>query len=196
MEIFLSLGYTVEKHFSFLLEPLTDELIQMTVEKPAIAKRTARLSNSAFQDILYRARLHPKRKASELNNVERRALCDAIRLVLRERIRLKGKDQFLDLYGNQGGYTPAMGPNMKQQNCPICETPIEELSVGGGHIFLPQMPSIKSGLGTTLATRLKNGWTPKRKTPSQNKSTGIEGAAKTKANGNKKNVKNNNNIAF
>lgn len=40
MEIFLSLGYTVEKHFSFLLEPLTDELIQMTVENPAIAKRT------------------------------------------------------------------------------------------------------------------------------------------------------------
>jgi len=93
------------------------------------------LSNSAFQDIIYRARLHPKRKASELNMNERQALYDAIKHVLRERIRLKGKDQFYDLYGNEGGYTPAMGPNMKQQNCPACGTSIEKLSVGGGHVF-------------------------------------------------------------
>jgi len=93
------------------------------------------LSNSAFQDIVYRARLHPKRKASELNKDERRALYDAIRFLLQERIRFKGKDQFYDLYGNQGGYTPAMGPNMKQQPCPICGTSIEKLSVGGGHIY-------------------------------------------------------------
>ena len=93
------------------------------------------LSNSAFQDIIYRAKLHPKRKASELNKDERRALYDAIRLVLQERIRLNGKDQFYDLYGNQGGYTPAMGPDMKQQPCPICGTPIEKLSVGGGHVY-------------------------------------------------------------
>jgi formamidopyrimidine-DNA glycosylase len=93
------------------------------------------LSNSAFQDILYRAKLHPKRKASELNMDERRALYDAVRLVLRERIQLNGKDQFLDLYGKQGGYTPAMGPAMKQKNCLACGTRIEKLSVGGGHVF-------------------------------------------------------------
>ena len=94
------------------------------------------LSNSAFQDIIYRAMLHPKRKASELSEDERRALYDAIRLVLQERIRLNGKDQFHDLYGNQGGYTPAMGPNMKQETCPVCGTTIEKLSVGGGHVYL------------------------------------------------------------
>jgi formamidopyrimidine-DNA glycosylase len=93
------------------------------------------LSNSAFQDIIYRAKLHPKRKASELNINERQALYEAIRLVLRERMRLNGKNQFLDLYGNQGGYTPAMGPNMNHQNCPICRTPIQKLSVGGGQVF-------------------------------------------------------------
>ena len=93
------------------------------------------LSNSAFQDIIYRARLHPKRKASELNKDERRVLYGAIKLVLQERIWFKGKDQFYDLYGNQGDYTPAMGLNMKQQPCPICGTPIEKLSVGGGHVY-------------------------------------------------------------
>ena len=124
--------FTFER-FSKLLAENNRMLKSVLVGKDAVI---VGLSNSAFQDIIYRARLHPKRKASELDIDERRALYDAIRLVLQERIRLKGKDQFYDLYGNQGGYTPAMGPNMKQQNCPVCGTPIEKLSVGGGHVYL------------------------------------------------------------
>jgi formamidopyrimidine-DNA glycosylase len=94
------------------------------------------VSNSTFQDILYRAKIHPKRKASELNAEEKRSLYDAIRLVFKERLRLDGKDQFHDLYGKQGSYSPAMGPNMKQQTCPKCGTTIEKLSMGGGHVYL------------------------------------------------------------
>jgi len=127
----------IDEEFTFerFLKLLADNnrmLKSVLVGKDAVV---VGLSNSAFQDILYRARLHPKRKASELNENERRALYDAIKLVLKERIRLNGKDQFYDLYGNQGGYTPAMGPNMKQHSCPICGTPIEKLSVGGGHVY-------------------------------------------------------------
>jgi len=123
--------FTSER-FSKLLIDANRMLKSVLVGKDAVV---VGLSNSAFQDILYRARLHPKRKASALNDDERRALYDAIRLVLQERIRLKGKDQFYDLYGDQGGYTPAMGPHMNQQPCPICETPIEKLGVGGGHVY-------------------------------------------------------------
>jgi len=123
--------FTFER-FSKLLADNNRMLKSVLVGKDAVV---VGLSNSAYQDILYRARLHPKRKASELNKDERRALYDAIKLMLQERIRLKGKDQFYDLYGNQGSYTPAMGPNMKQQTCPVCGTPIEKLSVGGGHTY-------------------------------------------------------------
>ena len=94
------------------------------------------ISNSTFQDILYRARIHPKRRASELEAEEMRSLYDAIQFVFKERIRLNGKDIFRDLHGKQGGYTPAMGPNMKQQNCPECGTAIQKLSHGGGHVYL------------------------------------------------------------
>jgi formamidopyrimidine-DNA glycosylase len=124
--------FTFER-FSKLLVENNRVLKSVLVGKDAVV---VGLSNSAFQDILYRARLHPKRKASELSKDERRALFDAIRLMLQERIRLNGKDQFYDLYGNQGGYSPAMGPNMKHQTCPKCGTPIEKLSVGGGHVYL------------------------------------------------------------
>jgi len=124
--------FTFER-FSQLLADNNRMLKSVLVGKDAVL---VGLSNSAFQDIVYRAKLHPKRKASELGEDERRALYEAIKRVLRERIRLKGKDQFYDLYGHPGGYTPAMGPHMKQQDCPVCGTPIEKLSVGGGHVYL------------------------------------------------------------
>jgi len=121
------------KDFSKLLSESNKALKSVLVGKDAVL---VGLSNSAFQDILFRAKLHPKRKASELSADERQALYDAIKKVLRERIQLRGKDQFTDLYGNKGGYTPAMGPNLKGRNCPRCGTPIDKLSVGGGEVFL------------------------------------------------------------
>lgn len=119
--------------FSKLLSESNKALKSVLVGKDAAV---VGLSNSAFQDILFRANLHPKRKASELSADERQALYDAIKKMLRERIQLRGKDQFTDLYGNKGGYTPAMGPNLKGRNCPRCGTPIDKLSVGGGEVFL------------------------------------------------------------
>jgi formamidopyrimidine-DNA glycosylase len=123
------------ERFSKLLGENNRALKSVLVGKDAVI---VGLSNSAFQDIIYRAGLHPKRKASELSMAERRALYDAVVLVLRERLRLNGKDQFLDLYGKRGGYTPAMGPNMKQQKCPKCGTPIQKLAIGGGQVYLCQ----------------------------------------------------------
>lgn len=123
--------FTFER-FSKLLVDNNKMLKPVLVGKNAIV---VGLSNSAFQDIVYRARLHPKRKASDLKEDEIQALYDAINLVIQERIQLKGKNQFYDLYGNQGHYKPAMGPNMKQQTCQICKTHIEVLSLGGGRVY-------------------------------------------------------------
>jgi formamidopyrimidine-DNA glycosylase len=120
------------ERFANLLAANSRSLKSVLVGKDAVV---VGLSNSAFQDIIYRARLHPKRKTSTLTKSERRALYDAIQLVLRERLRLHGKTQFSDFYGTPGGYTAAMGPHLKQRTCPACGTPIEKLSVGGGHVY-------------------------------------------------------------
>lgn len=121
------------KTFSKLLESKNRMLKSMLVGKQAVV---VGLSNSSFQDIIYRAGLHPKRRASDLTENEKHALYDAITLILKERINLNCKDQFYDLYGNQGSYTPAMGPNMKHKRCSKCRTLIEKLSVSGGYIYL------------------------------------------------------------
>jgi len=94
------------------------------------------VSNSAFQDIIYRARLHPKRKASSLTEDETRGLYDAVKALVEERLSLGGKDEWIDLHGKHGGYTPRMGPNMKDRSCPRCGAAIQRLAHGGGHVYL------------------------------------------------------------
>ena len=107
--------------------------------KPLIVGKDAHiigLGNAAFQDIIYRARLHPKRRASELSEDELRALFDSIKHVVDERLKLGGKTDFTDIHGVNGGYVPAMSPNMKDQTCPICGAKIEKIAHGGGSVYL------------------------------------------------------------
>ena len=124
--------FTFER-FTELVSDRRRQLKQVLVGKDAVL---VGLSNSAFQDVIYRAGLHPKRRASELSDVERRALFDAINQLIGERLRLGGKDKFQDIYGRQGRYAPAMGPNMKERDCPACGTPIEKINHGGGQVYL------------------------------------------------------------
>ena len=116
--------------FQALLADRKDMMKLLLVGKDAVV---VGLGNSAYQDIIYRAKIHPKRKASELSEKERRALYDAIGSVVHERIRLGGKDKFVDLYGKSGRYAPTIGLHLK--TCPTCGTSIEKLSIGGGQTY-------------------------------------------------------------
>jgi formamidopyrimidine-DNA glycosylase len=144
----LQQSYLYKRDFSVVASPLEDnftfdrfsnELTDRSVNlKTTIVGKDAvvvGLGNAAFQDILYYARIHPKRKSSELNPKERRALFNAIKYVVQQRIDLGGKNQFVDLYGKQGNYVPAMGPNMRNKNCTTCGTAIEKMSLGGGQVY-------------------------------------------------------------
>ena len=107
--------------------------------KPLIVGKDAHLiglSNAAFQDIIYRAGLHPKRRASELTGTELHLLYDSIKFVVEERLKQGGKDDFTDIHGVQGRYVPAMGSNMNGKNCPRCGTKIEKIAHGGGSVYL------------------------------------------------------------
>ncbi|MDR0493268.1 MAG: hypothetical protein LBH74_06500 [Nitrososphaerota archaeon] len=94
------------------------------------------LGNSAFQDVLYRAGIHPKQKASELTEVERHKLYDAIRLMVEQRLQLGGKTHFIDFYGRHGEYEPVMGHSMASKLCRVCGTEVVRLSLGGGHCYI------------------------------------------------------------
>ncbi|MFX1604244.1 MAG: zinc finger domain-containing protein, partial [Promethearchaeota archaeon] len=121
------------KRFSKQMRSASKNIKMALVGKDAVV---VGLSNSAFQDIIYRAKVHPKRKSSDVSEPEMKSLYDAIQTVVSQRLKLGGKTQFVDLYGKQGEYSPAMGPNMKGESCPTCGTAIEKIAHGGGHVYL------------------------------------------------------------
>ncbi len=121
--------FTFER-FSELLTNRKEMIKSLLVGKEAAV---VGVGNSAYQDIIYRARIHPKRKAAELSDEEKRALYNAVGLVVLDRIKLGGKNKFTDLYGRPGKYTPAMGSHITA--CPTCGTRVEKLSLGGGQTY-------------------------------------------------------------
>ncbi len=142
-------NYLYRRDFSDILDPLRADftfdrfLEQLDAKKQnikaALVGKTAvvvGVSNSAFQDIIYRAKIGPKRNTASLTPQEKRALYSAIVGLVKERLELGGKDQATDLYGKQGRYVPKMGPNMKDQNCPSCKGKIEKINHGGGQVYI------------------------------------------------------------
>lgn len=98
--------------------------------------KIAGIGNGYFQEIAFKARIHPKRKAGELSKGERRALHDALKDTLSEAIRLGGKDDTLDLYGRRGGYQKIFGAHAFGQPCPDCGTPIARPSLLGSSTYI------------------------------------------------------------
>ncbi len=150
IETDLGKNYLYRRDFSEIINPLnkseftSERFLEKMGEKSQNIKAAlvgkgaivVGLSNSAFQDIIYRAKINPKRNTSTLSKEEKTALYNAIVALIKERLEAGGKDQFTDLYGNQGKYTPKMGSNMKDQNCPTCKTKIEKINHGGGQVYL------------------------------------------------------------
>jgi formamidopyrimidine-DNA glycosylase len=121
------------EQFSLALDGLSVNIKTALVGKDAVI---VGIQNSAFQDIIYRAGIHPKRKVSDFDIDKKRSLFDAILALVHERIELGGKEEFVDLYSKQGRYVPKMGPKMRDGTCPACGTRIERLAHGGGHVYL------------------------------------------------------------
>ena len=116
------------RHFRDILAQHGNKVIKyVLIEQRSIAG----LGNGYMQDILFRARLHPKRKAADITQDEQKALYTAIRKTLKEAVRLGSSEFERDLYDTPGRYKRIMGEHMKGKPCPECGAPIEKLSVLG-----------------------------------------------------------------
>jgi len=105
---------------------------QLLVSKPGLGG----LGNGCLQDILFAARIHPKRQVAEISPREQQALFRAIRKTTAEMIRLGGRDEERDLYNHPGGYRPVMDKRTRGTPCPTCGTPIEKIAYLGGSCYL------------------------------------------------------------
>ncbi len=96
------------------------------------------LGNALAQDILFRARLHPKHPLAALDPSQRRQLYQAIRQTVDVAIAQGGRSDEYDLFDRPGGYARIMDKNALGHPCPDCGTPIEKSSyLGGACYFCP-----------------------------------------------------------
>ncbi|MBI3923263.1 MAG: hypothetical protein HY318_17715 [Armatimonadetes bacterium] len=93
------------------------------------------VGNGCLQDILWRAKVHPRRRAVDLTKAEQRRLYAALRESLQKMVEGGGRDSDYDLYDHPGGYRRVLHSKVVGQPCSRCSAPIEKASYLGGAVY-------------------------------------------------------------
>lgn len=123
-----------ERYFrSLLSSPEADKLSAKALL--ATEQRIPGFGNGVLQDVLYRARVNPRRKLGNIDEATRGQLYEAVKSVLEEMADGGGRDTEVDLYGGTGGYTTMMSRNTVGEPCPSCGHLIEKAAYMGGSVY-------------------------------------------------------------
>lgn len=101
----------------------------------ATEQRIPGLGNGVLQDILFNAKIHPRKKLNSFSDADREKLFGSIKTTLAAMLRDGGRDTEIDLYGNRGGYKTILSKNTVNKPCPSCGTIIKKESYLGGSIY-------------------------------------------------------------
>ena len=94
------------------------------------------LGNAIAQDILFRARLHPRHPIADLSAGQRRALYQAIVNTVGEVTKKGGRYDEVDLYNNPGGYVRLMDKHAVGRPCPACGGEVGKFQYLGGACYV------------------------------------------------------------
>ena len=101
----------------------------------ATEQRIPGLGNGVLQDILFNAKMHPKKKVSTLTTAERDALFGSVKTTLSAMAVQGGRDTELDLFGLPGGYRTILCKKTFGRPCPVCGTGIKKEAYMGGSVY-------------------------------------------------------------
>jgi len=93
------------------------------------------LGNAIAQDIMFNARLHPRRSLADLTPGQSQALFTAILDTTRAVIEKLGRNDETDLYGHPGGYVRLMDSHSAGKPCPRCGRLIDKMQFLGGACY-------------------------------------------------------------
>jgi formamidopyrimidine-DNA glycosylase len=97
------------------------------------------LGNAIAQDIMFNARLHPRRSLANLSPGQCRDLYAAITDTTRKVIEKGGRNDETDLFGRPGGYVRLMDNHTAGKPCPECGKMVEKMQyLGGACYFCPK----------------------------------------------------------
>ena len=101
----------------------------------ATEQRFPGIGNGTLQDILFNARINPKRKLSTLSENEKNTILNSIITVLKKMTELGGRDTEKDLFGIAGSYKTVMSKNGVGAGCTKCGGAITKESYLGGSVY-------------------------------------------------------------
>ncbi|MDD5037748.1 MAG: hypothetical protein PHN78_00275 [Dehalococcoidales bacterium] len=101
----------------------------------ATGQRIPGLGNGVLQDILFNAKMHPKKKVSTLSEKDKEALFSSVKSTLSDMATRGGRDTELDLFGHLGGYKTILSKNTANRPCPVCGTGIKKEAYMGGSVY-------------------------------------------------------------
>lgn len=101
----------------------------------ATEQRIPGLGNGVLQDILFNAKIHPRRKLNSLTETELDLLFNSVKNTLTEMTVQGGRDTEKDLFGSLGGYRTKLSKKSIHEPCPICGSMIKKQSYMGGSIY-------------------------------------------------------------
>jgi formamidopyrimidine-DNA glycosylase len=101
----------------------------------ATEQRVPGLGNGILQDILFNAKMHPKKRVNTLTNIEKEALFNSVKDTISAMAVQGGRDTELDLFGRAGGYKTILCKNTVNKPCPICGTAIKKEAYMGGSVY-------------------------------------------------------------
>jgi len=113
----------------------------------ATEQRFPGLGNGVLQDILFAAKLNPRRKLSTLSSDELKGLYDRLKGTLKAMTDQGGRDIEKDLFGRAGGYETKMSNPHLGESCPICRTLIVKEAYLGGNVYFCPTCQPKEGHG-------------------------------------------------
>ena len=101
----------------------------------ATEQRIPGLGNGVLQDILFNARIHPKKKVEEFTADEKEHLFQSVKATLKEMTEKGGRDVEKDLFGEAGGYKTKVSQATVNKPCPVCGGMITKQPYMGGSIY-------------------------------------------------------------
>ena len=101
----------------------------------ATGQRIPGLGNGVLQDILFNAKMHPKKKGSSLSDGDKGALFHSLKATISMMASKGGRDTELGLLGNPGGYETILCKNTVNKPCPVCGTTIKKEAYMGGSVY-------------------------------------------------------------
>lgn len=123
-----------EEHFRSIASATGAEKLSLKALL-ATEQRIPGLGNGVLQDILFNARMHPKRKVGSMGEREVHALFVSVKETLASMAESGGRDTENDLFGDPGKYRTVLGKKTIEKPCPNCRGSITKESYMGGSVY-------------------------------------------------------------